>query len=110
MSSSTFWLQGDDDSDEDIYSSGSDDEHDEQPQQKQAATSRYTFDSDDEEEAKRVVRSAKEKRFEELQECIKKLRNGLNINDWKKVDDGTFADLALSDTNLFHDLSNIKLV
>jgi translation initiation factor 3 subunit C len=85
--SSSFWLQGDDDSDEDIYSSGSEAEQDEQPQQKQA-TSRYTFDSDDEEEAKRVVRSAKEKRFEELQECIKKLRNGLNINDWKKVDDG----------------------
>lgn len=83
--SSSFWLQGDDDSDEEIYSSDSESEQEEQPQKQQAA-SRYTFDSDDEEEAKRVVRSAKEKRFDELQESIKKLRNHMKINDWSKIE------------------------
>ncbi|KAI0212557.1 Eukaryotic translation initiation factor 3 subunit C [Lamellibrachia satsuma] len=41
--------------------------------------------SDEEEEVKRVVRSAKDKRFEELKEIIKKTRNHKKIKDMAKI-------------------------
>ncbi|CAG9854441.1 unnamed protein product [Phyllotreta striolata] len=44
----------------------------------------YTF-SDDEEEVKRVVRSAKEKRYEELTNIIKQIRNYKKIKDMSSM-------------------------
>ncbi|CAH0548824.1 unnamed protein product [Brassicogethes aeneus] len=44
----------------------------------------YTF-SDDEEEVKRVVRSAKEKRYEELMNIIKQIRNYKKIKDMSSM-------------------------
>ncbi|XP_072388517.1 eukaryotic translation initiation factor 3 subunit C [Diabrotica undecimpunctata] len=44
----------------------------------------YTF-SDDEEEVKRVVRSAKEKRYEELTNTIKQIRNYKKIKDMSSM-------------------------
>ncbi|XP_019877854.1 eukaryotic translation initiation factor 3 subunit C isoform X2 [Aethina tumida] len=44
----------------------------------------YTF-SDDEEEVKRVVRSAKEKRYEELMNIIKQIRNFKKIKDMSSM-------------------------
>lgn len=44
----------------------------------------YQF-SDDEDDTKRVVRSAKDKRFEILQNTIKSMRNSMNINDIAKI-------------------------
>ncbi|XP_050505661.1 eukaryotic translation initiation factor 3 subunit C [Diabrotica virgifera virgifera] len=44
----------------------------------------YTF-SDDEEEVKRVVRSAKEKRYEELTNTIKQIRNFKKIKDMSSM-------------------------
>lgn len=41
--------------------------------------------SDDEEESKRTLRSAKDKRFEEIQSVIKALRNSKKIKDVGKV-------------------------
>ncbi|XP_005755739.1 eukaryotic translation initiation factor 3 subunit C-like, partial [Pundamilia nyererei] len=40
--------------------------------------------SDDEEDTKRVVRSAKDKRFEELTNLIKTIRNAMKIRDMSK--------------------------
>jgi len=48
--------------------------------QRPAVLPTYTF-SDDEEEQKRIVRSAKEKRFEELKEIIRQIRNFKKIKD-----------------------------
>ncbi|XP_054155499.1 eukaryotic translation initiation factor 3 subunit C-like [Oppia nitens] len=44
----------------------------------------YSF-SDDEEEAKRIVRSAREKRYEELHTIIKQIRNHKKIKDISKL-------------------------
>lgn len=55
----------------------------------------YTFSDDDEEDVKRVVRSTKEKRFEELQTLIKQSRNHKKNKDIAKVLDG-FEELCRS--------------
>lgn len=54
------------------------------PQKAAAITSAYAF-SDDEEEAKRVVRSTREKRFEELTDIIKQIKNHKKIKDMSKL-------------------------
>ncbi|CAG2179072.1 unnamed protein product, partial [Oppiella nova] len=57
-----------------------------------ATTAAYSF-SDEEEEAKRVVRTAREKRYEELQTIIKQIRNHKKIKDIAKMLTG-FESLA----------------
>lgn len=54
------------------------------PQKSTAITSAFTF-SDEEEETKRVVRSAREKRYEELVEIIKQIKNHKKIKDMSKL-------------------------
>lgn len=49
------------------------------------ASSRVFQFSDDEDDTKRVVRSAKDKRFEVLLTAIKQMRNSMKINDSAKV-------------------------
>ncbi|XP_055708199.1 eukaryotic translation initiation factor 3 subunit C isoform X2 [Phlebotomus papatasi] len=56
---------------------------DEQIQHK-AVTAQFSF-SDDEEEVKRVVRSTKEKRYEELSTVIKAIRNHRKIKDMASI-------------------------
>ncbi|XP_059622106.1 eukaryotic translation initiation factor 3 subunit C [Phlebotomus argentipes] len=56
---------------------------DEQIQHK-AVTAQFSF-SDDEEEVKRVVRSTKEKRYEELSNIIKNIRNYRKIKDMSSI-------------------------
>ena len=48
--------------------------------------------SDDEDDIKRVVRSAKDKRYEALNEIIKNIRNSKKINDFNKMET-LFMDL-----------------
>jgi len=52
---------------------------------KLTAPSRVYQFSDDEDDIKRVVRSAKDKRFDILQTTIKNMRNSMNINDIVKI-------------------------
>nr|CAI5823990.1 unnamed protein product [Callosobruchus analis] len=63
--------------------SSSESSSDEEPIQR-AQVPVYTF-SDDEEEVKRVVRSAKEKRYEELTNIIKQIRNFKKIKDMSSM-------------------------
>lgn len=49
--------------------------------------------SDDEEDTKRVVRSAKEKRYESLHTIIKAIRNSKKINDFNKME-SSFVELC----------------
>jgi translation initiation factor 3 subunit C len=63
--------------------SDSDSSSEEEPIQR-APAQVYTF-SDDEEEVKRVVRSAKEKRYEELTNIIKQIRNYKKIKDMSSM-------------------------
>ena len=46
-------------------------------------------DESDEEEVKRVVKSAKDKRFEEIEATTKAIENGGKINDWVVISNGT---------------------
>eukprot|EP00033_Pygsuia_biforma_P001031 GCRY01001176.1.p1 GENE.GCRY01001176.1~~GCRY01001176.1.p1 ORF type:complete len:893 (+),score=249.14 GCRY01001176.1:66-2744(+) len=43
------------------------------------------FSSDDEEETKRVVKSAQDRRLDELESCFNKLKNDMKINDWVSI-------------------------
>lgn len=45
-------------------------------------------ESSEGEPTKRVVRSAKDRRFDELQDTIKQLKNHININDWNAIHNG----------------------
>jgi len=70
-------------SDSESESSSSEDEV---PQPRAVATKQPTFQfSDEEEDVKRVVRSAKDKRYEELQGIIKTMRNHKKIKDMSKL-------------------------
>jgi translation initiation factor 3 subunit C len=75
----------DDDSEED----GSEDDEDHGP-----AASRDRFlrgaqsDESDEDEGKRVVKSAKDKRLQEIEATAKAIENGGKINDWMVISNG----------------------
>ncbi|KAL3271833.1 hypothetical protein HHI36_022303 [Cryptolaemus montrouzieri] len=69
------------------FFAGSDSDSDsssEEEQIQRAPAQVFTF-SDDEEEVKRVVRSAKEKRYEELTNIIKQIRNYKKIKDMSSM-------------------------
>lgn len=47
-------------------------------------------DSDSEDDTVRVVRSAKDKRFEEIEQAVTSMINGQKINDWVSAQNGKF--------------------
>jgi len=84
------------DSDSSSESSDSDDQQQPQLQQQRKGAGRgaqaaFMF-SDDEDDAKRVVKSAKEKRNEQLQNIMKTIRNSRKIKDFNKMET-SFAEL-----------------
>lgn len=87
MSQSRFFQA----SDSETESSSSDDEQ--VPDRPRPAPRPALAFSDDEEETKRVVRSAKDKRYDELKEIIKTMNNHKKIKDMSKVLE-SFEDLG----------------
>lgn len=95
-------------SDEDLYSeeeeeeasvdeSGSEDESDEaEKDDDDDAGQRFLSgmgggdDSSDEEDGRRIVKSAKDKRLEEIEGSIKLIENGEKINDWVLISGGGY--------------------
>jgi translation initiation factor 3 subunit C len=70
-------------------------EEDEKPAEPVKPRGRFLRDEDDEsssgdEEEIRVVKSAKDKRFEEMDGLLKNIENALKINDWNFVQNGEF--------------------
>jgi translation initiation factor 3 subunit C len=60
-------------------------------ERKQKKKNRFAPDTDEEEsedEVKRVVRSAKDKRVDEMEACAKSMDNALKINDWVAISSG----------------------
>jgi len=74
---------------EDHSDSDSDDSSDdEQGKRKLGRFERTSDDSDSDDDTVRVVRSAKDKRFEEIEQAVTTMANGQKINDWVSVQNG----------------------
>lgn len=50
-------------------------------------------DESDEDEGKRVVKSAKDKRWQEIEATSKSIENGGKINDWVVISNGTSKNI-----------------
>jgi len=67
----------------DVESQNSEDENINKPQQAQKfVKSGVSSDDSDEEDTKRVVKSVRDRRFDELRDTVQRIRNAININDW----------------------------
>ncbi len=87
---SRFWAAASDDSEEQTESEAtetSEDESSSSDSSSERGPSRFLVgDSDSEsEDERRVIRSAKDKRYEELQGACDELRNKMHINDWASI-------------------------
>ncbi|KAK9930298.1 hypothetical protein M0R45_027337 [Rubus argutus] len=83
---SRFWNQNGSDSEDEESEYGDDVDNAGGDNANEPVSNRYlevnASDSDDSDGAKRVVKSAKDKRFDELSATVHQMKNAMNINDW----------------------------
>ena len=93
---SRFLRTADDDSDSESESeSESEEESMSEDEDKGKKKSRFlrtdrSVDDSDEDEGKRVVKSARDKRLEEMEASGKQMDNALKINDWVAISNGRY--------------------
>lgn len=78
----------DSDSEDEDESGASQDEEQGQQQRKSRFLRTESDDGDSDEEATRVVKSARDKRLEEMEACGKTMDNAVKINDWVAISNG----------------------
>ena len=80
----------DDEEGEVVFEEGGreDDEEEAKPKRSKFLKSGEDEESSDEDEGKRVVKSAREKRLEEMEGAGKQMDNALKINDWVAISNG----------------------
>lgn len=106
---SRFLRSGNSDSDSDDSESESEEEsemsQDEEQGQQQRRSRFLRRESDDDssdEEATRVVKSARDKRLEEMEACGKTMDNAVKINDWVAISNGASPASLCTGSPLTH--------
>jgi hypothetical protein len=94
-----MFRRGDEDDSEDDSEEDDDSQDESDEEAKAVAVKRGTFaraaysddsDESDDEDVKRTVKSARDKRFEEMRAIVKILNNAKKINDWVAIQNGSF--------------------
>ena len=106
-SSSVDDSSSDSDSDSESSSEDDDSDSDDQEQTGEAGGRKSRFlmgdsgDEDSDEDVKRVVKSAKDKRLDEMEATGKNMENALKINDWVAISNGMYGNNMLSPPLMF---------
>lgn len=82
-------------SEEESEMSGEDAEKDQQQKRSRFLRTGSDESESEDEDVKRVVKSAKDKRLEEMEATGKVMDNALKINDWVAISNGTCCQLFL---------------
>lgn len=78
-------------SDEEEMESDDDLKKDDQPKKNRFLKGGSDSDEDsDEEGGRRQIKSQKDKRYEEMEACVKSIENGERINDWTLISNGKY--------------------
>jgi translation initiation factor 3 subunit C len=92
-----------DSSDDDDSDSEDDDNDDDSGEEKKAGAkkpSRFlrgaSDDSDSEEDVKKVIKSAKDKRVDEMDAIVKTIENAQRIDDWVAISKGEFLNVEVT--------------
>jgi len=87
------------DGDEDDSDEASSDESESADRRKMFLKDALPSDESDEEESRRVVKSAKDKRLEEIEATSKAIENAGKINDWVTISNGTSTSFSRANPN-----------
>jgi len=81
---SRFFAASDDDSEENSGSEAEDSNESSEGEQEETKiqATKFGFESSDEDDEKRIVRTEKSKRYDEMLTAVKTLKNHMKINDW----------------------------
>lgn len=89
------WWNKSESEDSELFTSSEDEGNETPVEQGMGANPFLDGNDSDEDEEKRVVLTAKEKRFEELKKSVKKIRNFVRLRDWKEIGESIIIPFSL---------------